>query len=307
MSEIVSLDGRVVSTSDTPADDETIIAHLLTSVGVRVRNARSLKGISRRILSETSGVSQRYLAQLESGKGNISLALLLRIARALDIDIRLLVGGEDPLEAELIEVVQLYRNADRDQRARVLRALDPEHPDLRRAKRIALIGLRGAGKSTLGRLAAAELGTTFVELNDEIETASGMAVAELIALYGQEGYRHLERQALERLVATHHDLILAVAGGIVSEPETFGYLLRHYHTIWLKADPEEHMGRVRAQGDERPMAGNPDAMADLENILTSREQIYSRAEAVLSTSGMTIEQSLNDLVNVIDSGGFLED
>jgi XRE family aerobic/anaerobic benzoate catabolism transcriptional regulator len=300
MSEIVTFGGRVTST-----DDNARIDHLLSSVGERVRSARARMGLSRRVLAERSGVSQRYLAQLESGQGNISIGLLLRIADALDFRIEWLVAEDDPWTSDVVMISSLLRSATRAQRERVLEILDPENPGLRRASRIAFIGLRGAGKSTLGRLTAAQLGLPFKELNEDIAEASGMPAGEVMALYGPEGYRHLERQSLERIVATYDRLILAVAGGIVSQPETFNYLLRNFHTIWLKAEPEEHMARVRGQGDERPMAGNPDAMAELRNILTSREALYARAEAHVNTSKMTLEKCLAAIIEVINKKRFV--
>ncbi|MBO0752837.1 MAG: transcriptional regulator, partial [Bradyrhizobiaceae bacterium] len=187
----------------------------------------------------------------------------------------------------------------------VLEVLDPENPACRRGSRIAFIGLRGAGKSTLGRMTAARLGLPFKELDEDIAEASGMPAGEVMALYGQEGYRHLERQSLERVVATHDRLILAVAGGIVSQPETYSYLLRHFHTVWLRAEPHEHMARVRGQGDERPMAGNPDAMAELRNILTSREALYARADAHINTSRMTPEKVVEAILDAISQRRFL--
>ncbi len=305
MNEIVTFGGHVTSAASEDGLNEATIARLLVSVGERVRAARTRTGLSRRALAEKSGVSQRYLAQLESGQGNISIALLLRIAHALDFRIEWLVAEEDPWTSEIVMITSLLRSATREQRERVLQILDPENPSLRRANRIAFIGLRGAGKSTLGRLAAAQLKLPFLELNQDIEQASGMPVNELIALYGQEGYRHLERQSLERVVATYDTVILAVAGGIVSHPETFNYLLRNFHTIWLKAEPEEHMARVRGQGDERPMAGNPDAMAELRNILKSREALYARAETYVNTSQATLEQSLKAVTDAIKAHNFL--
>jgi len=302
-SEIVTFSGRVSSADDTALDEGTAF---LEMVGERVRSGRARRGLSRKALSEASGVSQRYLAQLESGSGNISIALLRRIADALDFRIEWLVGEDDPFVSEIPAMAALYRAATREQRRKVLEILDPEHPDLRRASRIALIGLRGAGKSTLGRLTAATVGLPFLELNEEIEQASGMPINDVIGLYGQEGYRRLEHQSVERVAATHDSIILAVAGGIVSEPETFTYLLRHFHTIWLKAQPEEHMMRVRAQGDERPMAGSPAAMDELKSILTSREALYARAEAVVDTSGRTIDETLQDVLETIRSQGFLD-
>ena len=301
MNELASFDGQSGPASEAAGADA-----FLRRVGERVRDARRRKGLSRKVVSEQSGVSQRYLAQLERGDGNISIALLRRVAIALGVPIDWLVRDDDPWASEILPVVGLYQRASADQRTRVLEILDPESPDLRRGRRITLIGLRGAGKSTLGRLAADALGIAFLELNDEIEQVSGMPVAEVMALYGQEGYRQLEAQAVERVAATHEQVVLAVAGGIVSEPRTFDFLLRHFHTVWLRAQPEEHMARVRAQGDERPMAGNPSAMDELKSILTSREALYARAQAQVNTSGRTLDESLRDLLGVIAENRFLD-
>jgi XRE family aerobic/anaerobic benzoate catabolism transcriptional regulator len=301
MSEIVTFGGRVMSTRD----DDAKVDRLLSSVGERVRNARARMGLSRRVLAEKSGVSQRYLAQLESGQGNISIGLLLRIADALDFRIEWLVAEEDPWSSDIVMISSLLRSSTRAQRERVLEILDPQNPGLRRASRIAFIGLRGAGKSTLGRLTAAQLGLPFRELNEDIAEASGIPAGEVMALYGPEGYRHLERESLERVVATYDRLVLAAAGGIVSQPETYSYLLRNFHTIWLKAEPEEHMARVRGQGDERPMAGNPDAMAELRNILTSREALYAKADAHINTSRTTLEKSLEAILDAIAKKRFI--
>ncbi|MBA91874.1 MAG: transcriptional regulator [Phyllobacteriaceae bacterium] len=281
------------------------ITEFIAMVGERVRMARNRKGISRRQLSELSGVSQRYLAQLEGGDGNVSIALLRKIANSLDFEVEWLVGRDDPWTSDAITLMRLFRQATRDQRARVMEILDPNDTGTRRAGRVALIGLRGAGKSTLGRRTAEKLGVAFVELNQVIEEVAGMPVDEVIALYGQEGYRRLEKQALVNMVATHEQLVLAVAGGIVSEPDTYNYLLRHCHTIWLKAEPEEHMARVRGQGDERPMAGNPAAMDELKSILTSREALYAKAEAMVDTSRASVEDSMEAVVEAIRENGFL--
>ena len=258
------------------------------------------------MLSEISGVSPRYLAQLESGAGNISIGLLKRVALALDHRIEWLVGEDDPWTSEALRVADLFRSADRKTQEEVLRALDPEPEASQRANRICLIGLRGAGKSTLGRMAGEALDLPFVELNREIEAHGGMEIAEIMGLYGPEGYRTLEAEALARIIATHDRMILAVAGGIVAEPRTYQTLLTRFHTIWLKAAPDEHMQRVRAQGDERPMAGNPEAMTQLRSLLTSREMLYDRAQARLDTSGQTRETSLTHLLALIGERGFLD-
>lgn len=295
MNELAQFRGGAIPVGDDAGTAEAFLRRL----GERVRDARGRKSLSRKLVSERSGVSQRYLAQLEGGDGNISIVLLRRVAQALDVPLEWLICDEDPWSSDIIPVMSLYQRATAERRAKVLQILDPEPADLRRARRVTLIGLRGAGKSTLGRLAADALGIPFLELNEEIEQASGMPVSEVMALYGNEGYRRLEQQAVERVAATHEQVVLAVAGGIVSEPTTFDFLLRHFHAIWLRARPEEHMARVRGQGDERPMAGNPSAMEELKGILTSREALYARAEAQVNTSGRTLDESLHDVVRTI--------
>lgn len=305
MAEIATFSGEVTPVDDAASPDRAV-ADLMLQVGERVRKARERKGIPRRVLSEISGVSPRYLAQLESGAGNISIGLLKRVALALDHRIEWLVGEDDPWSSEALRVADLFRSADRKTQDEVLRALDPEPEASQRANRICLIGLRGAGKSTLGRMAGEALDLPFVELNREIEAHGGMEIAEIMGLYGPEGYRTLEAEALERIIATHDRMILAVAGGIVAEPRTYQTLLTRFHTIWLKAAPDEHMQRVRAQGDERPMAGNPEAMSQLRSLLTSREMLYDRAQARLDTSGQTRETSLKHLLALIGERGFLD-
>ncbi len=304
MSEITNFEGVHFDPSRGDNADASVEA-LIKAVGERVRRARERKGLPRRVVSELSGVSPRYLAQLEAGEGNISIGLLKRVAIALDHRIEWLVGEEDPYTSEALHVADLYRSATSAARAKALAALSPNPPESLRAQRICLIGLRGAGKSTLGAMAGAKLDVPFFELNRDIEEHSGMPVNEVLALYGQEGYRRLEAQALDRIIATHDNVILALAGGIVAEPETYKNLLAHFHTIWLKASPDEHMTRVRAQGDTRPMAGNPEAMEQLKSILRSREALYAQAEAELDTTGKSLEISLAELIEMIQARGFL--
>lgn len=303
MSEITNFRGETRPVQ-TASEIEEAVPTLIARVGDRVRKARERKGIPRRVLSDRSGVSPRYLAQLEAGEGNISIGLLQRVAVALDHRIEWLIGEEDPWTSDALRVADLYRGATSATQQAVLNLLAPEAPETQRAGRVCLVGLRGAGKSTLGAMAGQILGIPFLELNSEIESQSGMPVSELMALYGQEGYRQLEAQAINRIIATHDSLILAVAGGIVAEPETYTNVLAHFHTIWVKARPDEHMARVRAQGDERPMAGNPEAMEQLRSILTSREALYGRALAQLDTSGQTVEQSCDSLIAMIKERGF---
>ncbi len=274
-------------------------------VGARVRRARQMRGIPRRILSEYSGVSPRYLAQLEAGEGNISIGVLHRVAQALDYKAEWLIGEDDPWDSDALQIVELFRQASDDVKDSVRRALQPHPDEDARAHRVCLIGLRGAGKSTLGAMLAAAQRLPFVELTAMIEEMAGMPMSEVMAFYGQEGYRNLEAQALDRVIAEHDRVVLAVAGGIVSEPSTYATLLGRFHTIWLRASPTEHMDRVRAQGDERPMAGNPKAMEQLKNILASREALYGRANAQLDTSGRAPHVSLNELRLLIEEQGFL--
>ncbi|CUH82085.1 helix-turn-helix transcriptional regulator [Tropicibacter naphthalenivorans] len=305
MAEITSFSGKTTKVDSTALID-TEVARLMARVGERVRHARERRNIPRRVLSEMSGVSPRYLAQLESGEGNISIGLLMRVAMALDFRIEWLVGQEDPWNSDVLRVTEQFRVADRAKQQEILDLLTAAPGRGQRAGRVCLIGLRGAGKSTLGRKLGAALDLPFVELNREIEQTGGMPVDEIMALYGQEGYRKLEADALDRVIATHDRMILAVAGGIVAEPATFNRLLSHFHTIWLKASAQDHMHRVRAQGDERPMAGNPEAMAQLKTILKAREALYERAHAQLDTSGHSVEDSLAQLQALIAEQHFLD-
>ncbi|MEM1162793.1 MAG: helix-turn-helix transcriptional regulator [Pseudomonadota bacterium] len=269
-------------------DDSTELDPFLAALGRRVYAARRTAKMTRRSLAKSTGMSERYLAQIELGTGNVSVGRLNGVANALGMTLSQLVEDEDPL-------VTALRTAGPMERARVMTALggDRDH-----GGRIALIGLRGAGKSTLGTLLAQRLSIPFCELNDLIAEEAGMSVEEVFALYGQEGYRELEQSALDRLAA-EPAIVLAVSGGIVSEPETFARLLLSFRTIWLRARPEEHMSRVREQGDERPMAGNPTAMKELRTILTARETHYARADHVIETSGRTVLQSVSDLMELL--------
>lgn len=272
---------------------ETGSGDLLTRVGTRVRAARRAAKLSRRSLSEQSGVSQRYLAQLEAGGGNISIALLDRVAGALGLHLTHLCAPDGQPD----DVAELFARASSQTQADVLRLLGAPVRD--RAARLCLIGLRGAGKSTLGARLGAALDVEFVELNQVIEALAGMNVAEIMALYGPDGYRRLEADALEHVRANHSRVILAAAGGIVEDQSGFARLKAGFHTIWLRASPQDHMERVLAQGDTRPMAGNPTAMADLMAILTSREARYAEADAQLNTSDSDPEHTLTALTSLV--------
>jgi XRE family transcriptional regulator, aerobic/anaerobic benzoate catabolism transcriptional regulator len=274
---------------------EVAYLHLL---GDRVREARARRGMTRRILARDSGVSERYLAQLESGQGNISIILLRQVAQAMSLPLADLVrdGPERPVELTLlIETLTRLAPAELTAARRLLADAFGAAIESGRRHRIALIGLRGAGKSTLGALLAGDLNIPFIELDREIERETGTRLAEVFDLYGQAAYRRYERRALEAMIERHERAVIATGGSIVSEPATFDLLLSACYTVWLTATPEEHMSRVMAQGDYRPMAGNAEAMDDLRRILAGRDALYRKADVILDTAGKTVEQSLRAL------------
>jgi len=278
----------------TPPDGDD--AEFLVAMGRRVRDARERRGMARKMLSQSAGVSERYLAQLEAGEGNASVLLLRNVARALGLALtELLDASENPVEQRLIRrfLERLPEHRLEDVVFRLMR--DFGHEESTRKRRIALIGLRGAGKTTLGSALAAELAAPFVELDREIEREAGISLSEVFLLYGQPGYRRIERRCLERMIDTHPEMVMTVGGGIVSEPDTYNLLLLNFFTVWVKASPTEHMARVVAQGDLRPMQGNAEAMGDLNRILDTREPLYRKADATLDTSGERPEQSLDRL------------
>ncbi len=289
-------------TAESSDADRADDAAFLRQLGDRVRELRARRGMTRRILASDSGLSERYLAQLESGQGNVSVLLLRQLARALDVALPRLLIDEAEHPAALERAVELLRalpperlEAARELLARSFAAGDPEG----RRRRIALIGLRGAGKTTLGTILAERLDVPFVELDREIERASGVSLATIFDFYGQAGFRRLERSCLDRVLEEHPRFVLAAGGSIVSEPATFEHLLAGCFTVWLHASPAEHMARVVAQGDMRPMAGNTESMADLERILAGREPLYRRADADVDTSGKGSEEALQLLTAVI--------
>ena len=274
------------------ADDTDFLA----AMGRRVREARERRGMARKVLSQNAGVSERYLAQLEGGEGNASVLLLRSVARALGMPLTdLLDPRENTVEQRLIRrfLERLPEHRLEDVVFRLMR--DFGHEEAARRKRLALVGLRGAGKTTLGAALARELGFAFVELDQEIEREAGITLSEVFLLYGQAGYRRIERRCLERILEANAEMVMAVGGGIVSEPETFNLLLLNCFTVWLKAAPDLHMARVVAQGDFRPMQGNAEAMEDLTRILEAREPLYRKADVILDTTGETPEQSLAKL------------
>lgn len=281
------------------ADTSERVLALIRQVGDSVRDCRKSRRMSRRELSERSGVSPRYLVKLESGDGNISIGLLKKIALALEVPIEQFLMDTEPRCRESRRVMDLYRDANAATRERVRQILESGPMHARQSRRLCLIGLRGAGKSTLGARIAKSFDAPFVELNNEIERHTDMPISEIIALYGQEGFRQIEAKTLSEIIERHERAVVAVAGGIVSNEDTFFNLLSRFHTVWIKTTANEHMDRVRAQGDLRPMQGNPQAMSQLQQILRSREVFYSQAEHVLDTSGKSVEKSLAELSDLI--------
>ena len=276
-------------------------ASFLEQLGQRVRTMRALRGMSRKVLAKVSGISERYIAQLEAGRGNVSIVLLRRVSNAMGAHLEDLIPAAEP-SPDWAVIRDLLRKASPSQVAQAKDVLAGQNASMQRLKSfagIALIGLRGAGKSTLGKLLANKIGWNFVELNKEIEAQNGLSVAEIIALYGQEGFRRMEQAALTQLLARGELTVLATGGGIVSEPVTFDLILSSFYTIWLKAEPEEHMARVRKQGDLRPMADDRSAMAELRNILVSREPLYARASAVVDTAGLTVDAAAARLLDAV--------
>jgi len=238
-------------------------AAYLAQLGDRVRSWRNAHGVTRKTLARSSGVSERYLAQLEAGQGNISVLLLRKVAQAMSVTMESLVR---------------------------------EGSDAARSRRhVALLGLRGAGKSTLGARLATALGVSFVELDQEVEAEAGAKLAEVFAMYGQEAFRRFERRALERVLREHEAAVIAAGGSLVTDPDTYRLLLDNCRTVWLKARPEEHMNRVIAQGDMRPFKGRSAALEEIRRLLADRERLYGRADVTIDTSGRSPKSTLDEL------------
>jgi XRE family aerobic/anaerobic benzoate catabolism transcriptional regulator len=279
-------------------DSEAYLARL----GERVRLLRSQRGMTRKALSQHAKVSERYLAQLEAGKGNGSIVLLRRVARAIGTSVAELVreGPEPAIELTLLTqyLERLPPETLADVRKLVTdRFREPAEAD--RNRRVALIGLRGGGKSTLGPLLAEALGVPFIELDREVERRAGASLSEIFDMFGQQTFRRAEREALEDVLARHPQFVMATSGSIVTEAATLERLLSSCLTVWVKAEPAEHMQRVMKQGDMRPMAGSARAMADLLSILDSRTPLYAKADISVATSGRTPAETLAELLRAI--------
>ncbi len=249
---------------NAPLSSRAQDAAYLSQLGSRVREWRTAHGTTRRQLAEASGISERYLAQLESGAGNISILLLRKVARAMSVPVESLVR-EAPVET----------------------------------RPIALLGLRGAGKSTLGARLAEALHVPFVELDREVEKEAGTALGEVFSMYGQDAFRRFERRALERVLSRHERLVIAAGGSLVTDAGTYELLLERCRCVWLKASPEEHMARVIAQGDMRPFKGRSAALDEIKKLLADRNRLYARAELALDTSGKSPKASLAELKELL--------
>lgn len=289
-------DGDHANNAAPPAEAKN---PLLATLGDRVRNLRAQRGLTRKAVAVSAGVSERHLANLEYGIGNASILVLQQVAGALHCSLAELVGDVTTSSPEWLLIRELLEHRSEADLRRVRVALGEllgtASVDPARHRRIALVGLRGAGKSTLGQMLAEDLEVPFIELSREIETLAGCSVREIHDLYGTNAYRRYERRALEETIQIYSEVVIATPGGIVSDPATFNELLAHCTTVWLQAAPEEHMGRVAAQGDTRPMAASKEAMEDLRRILNGRAAFYSKADLSVDTSGRTLAQSFQAL------------
>jgi XRE family transcriptional regulator, aerobic/anaerobic benzoate catabolism transcriptional regulator len=264
----------------------------LTALGERVRALRARRGLTRKSLATAAEVSERHLANLEYGTGNASILILLQVANSLQCSLSELIGDITTSNPEWLMIREQLAHADEATLRRVRLSICDmlgANGGQTRSQRIALIGLRGAGKSTLGQLLADDLGFPFVELNRDIEKLAGCSVNEIQALYGMNAYRRYERRALEAVIQSHPQAVIATPGGMVSDAATFNLLLSACTTVWLKAEPEDHMQRVIAQGDMRPMAASKEAMDDLKQILKGRTAFYSKADVTINTSAQQVE------------------
>jgi XRE family aerobic/anaerobic benzoate catabolism transcriptional regulator len=276
---------------------------LQVSLGTRVRRLRARRGMTRRQLAQGADVSERHLANLEAGVGNPSVLVLRQVAVALDCPLAELLGDETTDSPDWLLIRDLLHGRPPEELAKARKALielfgDTTSP-ASRLRRIALVGLRGAGKSTLAKRLAEELGRPFVELSEEVQKLAGCRPDEIHAVFGANAYRRYERRALESVLDTHREVVIATPGGIVSEAATFNLLLSRCYTIWLRAKPEDHMGRVVAQGDFRPMSGNREAMDDLKLILAERTPFYAKADVAFETSGQALPEAFDGLRDLV--------
>ena len=287
----------------TSAERATEKNPFLVSLGERVRSLRSRRGMTRKAVAAAADVSERHLANLEYGEGNASILVLLQVAGALQCSLFELLGDVTTSNPEWLLIRELLENADevhlRRARIAIGEALGTGGGTPHANPRVALVGLRGAGKSSLGQMLADDLGFPFVELSREIEKFAGCSVNEIQNLYGMNAYRRYERRALEEAIQIYPEAVIATPGGLVSDPATFNQLLSHCTTVWLHADPEDHMKRVVAQGDMRPMANSREAMEDLKSILAGRAAFYSKSQLKLDTSAQPLDETFRALRSMV--------
>ncbi|MGY0196761.1 helix-turn-helix transcriptional regulator [Leptothrix sp. BB-4] len=295
------------SPDDAPGEEKN---PFLVALGERVRSLRARRGMTRKAVATAADVSERHLANLEYGTGNASILVLLQVASALQCSLAELIGDVTASSPEWLLIRELLQDRDEATLRRAREAIGQMlgtggsngqvgGSAVARSPRVALVGLRGAGKSTLGQMLADDLGFPFVELSREIEKFAGCSISEIQALYGQNAYRRYERRALEEAIQIYPEAIIATPGGLVSDPATFNLLLAHCTTVWLQADAEDHMGRVQAQGDLRPMAASREAMDDLRRILAGRAAFYSKAEFHLNTSDRPLQPTFEALRSLV--------
>lgn len=260
----------------------------IARIGDRIRASRTSRGMIRKDLSRQSGVSERYIAQVETGKANISIVMLWKIAQSMAIPIpELLPDSEQRSDSAALQT--FFARLDQQQQDDALQLLKKHFSKSdQQIRGVALVGLRGAGKSSLGRILADEYAVSFVQLSELIEAQAKMSTAELFSLGGQKSYRRLEMQALRQALSIKGKIVIETGGSLVTEPETYKLLLDNYYTVWVKAQPDEHMNRVLAQGDLRPMANNDEAMEDLKLILEERRTLYSQSDFILDTAGSSL-------------------
>ncbi|MBC7499094.1 MAG: helix-turn-helix transcriptional regulator [Herminiimonas sp.] len=284
-------------------DNEESKDPFLIVLGERLRDLRARRGLTRKALAKLADVSERHLANVECGVGNASIQFLRQLTTVLNCTLAEMIGDETSTSPEWLMIREILRGRSEEELAKARASLagvfDAPTSEAARRQRIALIGLRGAGKSSLGRMLADHMMVPFLELSRHVELLAGCSVAEIHALYGPNAYRRYEYRALEDIIHRFPRAVIATPGGIVSDPATFNLLLSHCYSVWLKASPKDHMERVLAQGDTRPMHGNREAMDDLKNILESRAAFYSKADRSFDTSDMAQEAAFIGLMDQV--------
>ena len=278
----------------------------LRNLADKIRDARAQRGMTRNALAGDSGVSLRFLAQLEGGQGNPSILVLRRIASAMGFPPGDLLSDEPPSAIDRMLLVQMLKRLSDDDLSKARRLLT-QHLGIdavsdTKKPYVTLIGLRGAGKTTLGRRLAEQKGVPFFELDREVEREYGATIGEILQLHGQPGYRRFERESLQAVLSQNPAAVIETGGGLAADPETLPLLLERSLAVWVRASPEEHMQRVIDQGDLRPMARSREAMRELNDILKAREPFYRQAHLHLNTSGKSADQSFQELLDLLPRG-----